>query len=65
MRVAVVGAGIGGLTCAFDLQRAGVDVVVLEAADRVGGKLLVGDVGGLTVDLGRAHGDRHGHDQRT
>lgn len=52
MRVAVVGAGIAGLTCAFDLQQAGADVVVLEGADRVGGKLLVGEVGGLTVDLG-------------
>ncbi|MFD1860553.1 protoporphyrinogen oxidase [Aeromicrobium camelliae] len=52
MRVAVVGAGIAGLTCAFDLQQAGADVVVLEGADRVGGKLLVGEVGDLTVDLG-------------
>ncbi|RLV55319.1 protoporphyrinogen oxidase [Aeromicrobium phragmitis] len=52
MRVAVVGGGIAGLTCAYDLQEAGADVVVFEGADRVGGKLLVGEVGGITVDLG-------------
>jgi len=30
MRVAVVGAGVVGLACAFELRRAGADVVVLE-----------------------------------
>lgn len=52
MRVAVVGAGIGGLVCALDLQESGAEVVVLEGSDRVGGKLLVGEVGDITVDLG-------------
>lgn len=37
--VAVIGAGITGLTAAFQLARRGVDVVVIEAADRVGGTL--------------------------
>ncbi|WP_375003252.1 protoporphyrinogen/coproporphyrinogen oxidase [Aeromicrobium sp. CTD01-1L150] len=52
MRVAVVGAGMAGLSAALDLREAGVDVVVLEGADRVGGKLALGDVGGVRVDLG-------------
>ena len=32
------GAGLAGLTCAWTLHRAGYDVVVLEARDRVGGR---------------------------
>lgn len=38
-RVAVVGAGFAGLAAAVDLMDAGVDVVVLEARDRVGGRV--------------------------
>ncbi len=39
-RVAVVGAGLAGISCALDLERAGIPVVVLEATRRVGGRLL-------------------------
>ena len=38
-RVAVIGAGFAGLAAAVDLLDAGVDVVVLEARDRVGGRV--------------------------
>lgn len=38
-RVAVVGAGIAGLHCAYRLQQAGVDVTVYEASTRVGGRM--------------------------
>jgi monoamine oxidase len=39
MRVVVIGAGYAGLAAAESLRLAGVDVVVLEALDRVGGRV--------------------------
>ncbi len=39
MRVAVVGAGFAGLAAADELRRGGAEVVVLEARDRVGGRV--------------------------
>jgi monoamine oxidase len=44
--VVVVGAGLAGLTAAADLVAAGRDVVVLEARDRVGGRVLNHPIGG-------------------
>jgi len=38
--VIVIGAGLAGLSAAFDLHRAGWGVTVLEARDRVGGRVL-------------------------
>lgn len=38
-QVIVIGAGISGLQAAWDLQQAGISCLVLEARDRVGGKL--------------------------
>src|SRR5919107_4960646 len=53
-RVVVVGAGISGLAAAWEVraQRPDAEVVVLEAADRVGGKLRLEEVGATTVDVG-------------
>jgi len=51
-RVLVVGAGIAGLTVANALAHAGVDCVVLEARDRVGGRLHTVDLAGSPLDLG-------------
>ena len=52
MRVAIVGGGVAGLTAAYELGKAGVDVVVLEGSDRIGGKLRLAEVGGVTLDVG-------------
>jgi monoamine oxidase len=38
--VAVVGAGVAGLAAARELRRSGLTVIVLEARDRVGGRIL-------------------------
>lgn len=50
--VIVVGAGIAGLCCARELADAGLDVLVLEAADRVGGRVATDEVDGFLVDRG-------------
>lgn len=52
MRVAIVGGGIAGLAAANLLQQRGLDPVVFESTDRVGGKLRVERVGDLTLDVG-------------
>lgn len=51
-QVVVVGAGIAGLAAAHRLLGRGARVTVLEASDRVGGKLLPGEIAGARVDLG-------------
>lgn len=51
-RVIVVGAGIAGLTAANALGHAGNDAIVLEARDRIGGRLHTVDLAGSPVDLG-------------
>ncbi|MBL1073542.1 FAD-dependent oxidoreductase [Nocardia sp. 2] len=58
--VAVIGAGFAGLTTARTLRAHGVDVLVLEAADRVGGRAhTVHSTVGSAIDLG---GQWIGHD---
>lgn len=48
----VVGGGIAGLTAAWELARAGWDVTLLEAADRLGGKIRTEAFAGVDLDLG-------------
>jgi monoamine oxidase len=51
--VCIVGAGLAGLTAARELVRAGRDVVVLGARDRVGGRTLNEDVApGVITEVG-------------
>ena len=54
MRLIVVGAGVAGLTVAGAATEAGVEVVVLEARDRIGGRTWTAPFGPGAIDLGAA-----------
>jgi monoamine oxidase len=51
-KVLVIGAGVAGLAAADALKSRGWEVVVLEARDRIGGRVWTADLGGQAVDLG-------------
>lgn len=53
-RVIVIGAGISGIAAAVDLQAAGLDVVVLEARNRLGGRIWTDHRWGFPLDRGAA-----------
>lgn len=50
--VAVVGGGLAGLACAKALTDRDLDVTVLEAADRPGGRVATDEVDGFLIDRG-------------
>jgi phytoene dehydrogenase-like protein len=50
--VVVIGAGLAGLRAAGVLARRGLDVVVLEAADRAGGRIATDVIDGFQLDRG-------------
>jgi monoamine oxidase len=61
----VLGGGIAGLSCAYELMTRGHDVKVLEAAARTGGHVLTLRTPfdeGLYADAGAEHGTRPGYD---
>ncbi len=52
-KVVILGAGIAGLVSAYELRRAGWDVTVLEARDRIGGRVWTIRSGDRIVQKGR------------
>ncbi len=51
-RVIIVGGGVAGLTCARHLHSQGLAVLVLEAADRIGGRVKTDEQDGFLLDHG-------------
>ena len=51
-KVAVLGAGIAGLTVAYELERAGYDVTVIEASHRIGGRNMTVRHGDIIDEMG-------------
>lgn len=51
-KVIVIGAGIAGLAAAQQMQQFGMEVIVLEARDRVGGRIATFRKGSYIADLG-------------
>ena len=50
--VVVIGAGLAGMNAAIQLQKAGREVIVLEATERAGGRVQTDSIDGFTCDRG-------------
>jgi monoamine oxidase len=54
-KVIILGAGLSGLTAAYQLKKSGLDVVLLEARNRIGGRVFthtIDEPSKMTVELG-------------
>lgn len=50
--VVILGAGLSGLACAYELERAGYDCTLIEASHRIGGRVLTLRGGDLVDEMG-------------
>ncbi len=50
--ITIIGAGIAGLTCAKYLRDRGIEAIVLEASDAVGGRVRTDEINGFKLDRG-------------
>lgn len=63
-RIGVIGAGISGLACAYELDKAGHEVTVFEKESFVGGRMSTRQPGDLPFDIGADHlGNAYTHMQ--
>src|SRR6195952_3547376 len=64
-KIIIAGAGISGLCCAYELMKAGNEVIILEASGRYGGHVFTGRDGlsdGLYADFGADHITKPGYE---
>ena len=50
--IVIIGAGLAGLCCGLELQEAGREFIIIDAADRVGGRVRTDIVEGFKLDRG-------------
>ncbi len=50
--VLIIGAGVAGLSCAVYLKQAGINALIVDAADGVGGRVRTDQVAGFRLDRG-------------
>ena len=50
--ITIIGAGIAGLTCAKYLKDKGIEALILEASDAVGGRVRTDEINGFKLDRG-------------
>lgn len=50
--VVIIGSGLAGLCCATHLHRRGISIRILEASDRIGGRVATDEVQGFQLDRG-------------
>ena len=51
-KIYIIGAGLSGLVAALELEKAGLSPVILEASDRVGGRMKTDEIDGFRLDHG-------------
>ena len=62
MKVVVIGGGVGGASAALRLADAGVDVVLAERSDHLGGLVVSLDIGGTPIERYYHHIFPHEHE---
>jgi protoporphyrinogen/coproporphyrinogen III oxidase len=50
--ITIIGAGITGLSCAWNLKKLGIDAIVLEASSRAGGVIRTQQIDGYRIEAG-------------